>query len=1351
MQHEHAEPRRPHRQDTFDLRGQMQADEEHGYMDAEIADHSVLEDDSPDDGQQDDYMDDDGSSQLSVPDESINFDLVYSLHSFAATVDGQANVFKGDSLVLMDDSNSYWWLVKVLKTQEVGYIPAENIETPFERLARLNRHRNVDLALPTREETEDDPRHAVRSRPPINARRDPTGAPVLRDRSTTRSVIFTGSSIHNYPPAVWKTDDEDDDDDDYSFDGEGTPAELNDVHEQAAQGDQHSMDIDDGIQWDQDDDMARRTQGAPQQQQQQMMQQQQETAMQQQQQQAYAQQQQQQQQHQQQQNPYAQQQQQLGMGPAPTIRHSGSRERMDVDPVQPQQQQQQQQSQQQQQQQQQHQQQQQYARSASDPSSQPSRIPVAQQRASSGPMLPSAIVQQQQQQAEADNRQRNVQRQSSDASSAQSAGQPRRVLRKERNDGNASGTEDERDGGGKDKDKKKKSGVFGGLFGRKKDDKKKRPESVAGSGGISSDDVRDVSPQGAYGQGPANGRPQSQGPQGPYRAQQQPAPTVASAQMLKRDQAQMAAYQQQYLTRSPASPPEVVAPSYGLQSASTVLGPSGPMSLKPEGTPQRQRPGSLILSPTGTDGPAVPDLCVMRVFAGENIQSEATFKTVLVNAATSSSELVLQALQRFRIPRGENPDEYFLTVKRLEGGSAALRAHEKPLGVFEALVEAAQMELMPRVKRSSVGSISSVASNLSMHPAIAKLGMNDFADDSTVKFYLNRRSPSRLDALDDEDATLRADDLDPGKPKPNLTVNVATGNVPPERFTSPTSHFALQLFIFPEDLPNGMVFDPHTEAIIPRASLKERSVSNASASSSVSQTQRRKVFMFPRNTTVAEVIELGLERFGIVEGVVDGGDEVEDKSVKRRSMSRVRYNLTVEVEGQERELSPTSRVIDALPRPPIFKTIDKRNSDSRRRSGEHMFGAQDDVPLDDPMFILRRAVAYRQGTSRSRLSASLDEIALQHLHRQSANSATSNSDTPVVTVEDASQRRSQSGGMSRQELIAAQREASRANQRAMISTSANADSGVDVVLPNRAMLRSSRLETGAVPTMRYSYVEPDGETYDVSEIVEQEWRDEAGHRADLLDAAAGSQSREGLINRVIEKIKDSRLVPPPSAGLGSDRLSPNPPGSATSAAFSLASTSSIYSADRGLDSPRLHDQSRGSRTATPNSEGRVTVRQDSPMQAPASPNRLSPAGAAASRTGHGKQQSSGASGSDHSSTYETSAPSTPATTNVTTGPNNTPAPAPASRARTPLVLRDPDFGVGRMIALIELSAALSSRPSSRSAPREPTGDFDDVLFGTKVDLQELHPGVRDVYQDTFRQLDDLDLQLDQLLQATLRA
>lgn len=152
--------RSPKRQDTFDLRDQIltddhtsshmhaHADATNTYTGASDEEHSVLEDDSDGEEREVEYMDedDDRSSSLSIPNESIDFDLVYSLHSFAATVEGQASVVKGDSLFLMDDSNSYWWLVRVLKTQDVGYIPAENIETPFERLARLNKHRNVDVS-----------------------------------------------------------------------------------------------------------------------------------------------------------------------------------------------------------------------------------------------------------------------------------------------------------------------------------------------------------------------------------------------------------------------------------------------------------------------------------------------------------------------------------------------------------------------------------------------------------------------------------------------------------------------------------------------------------------------------------------------------------------------------------------------------------------------------------------------------------------------------------------------------------------------------------------------------------------------------------------------------------------------------------------------------------------------------------------------------------------------------------------------------------------------------------------------------------------------------------------------------
>ncbi|KAI3637397.1 hypothetical protein MIR68_004046 [Amoeboaphelidium protococcarum] len=79
---------------------------------------------------------------------SKDIGVVYAMNTFVANLEGQVCVLKGDALVLLDDTNSYWWLVRCLKTAEVGYIPAENIETQPEKLARLNKQRNMRLAAP---------------------------------------------------------------------------------------------------------------------------------------------------------------------------------------------------------------------------------------------------------------------------------------------------------------------------------------------------------------------------------------------------------------------------------------------------------------------------------------------------------------------------------------------------------------------------------------------------------------------------------------------------------------------------------------------------------------------------------------------------------------------------------------------------------------------------------------------------------------------------------------------------------------------------------------------------------------------------------------------------------------------------------------------------------------------------------------------------------------------------------------------------------------------------------------------------------------------------------------------------
>ncbi len=166
----------------------------------------------------------------------------------------------------------------------------------------------------------------------------------------------------------------------------------------------------------------------------------------------------------------------------------------------------------------------------------------------------------------------------------------------------------------------------------------------------------------------------------------------------------------------------------------------------------------------------------------------------------------------------------------------------------------------------------------------------------------------------------------------------------------------------------------------------------------------------------------------------------------------------------EKELHPSSKVIDAYIRPPTYRAAERRPNDAKRRSvdsAQLLLGSAEDVGPSDPVFTLRRAVTYR--TSRHRSSAPLDEIALQNLHRESMSNSSVASESTTGPSEEPRQRQ-----LSKQEIIAAQRAATRATQRAILSAQTNSARGLDVRLPTNAIIRSSRDEMD--DRMRYSYV-----------------------------------------------------------------------------------------------------------------------------------------------------------------------------------------------------------------------------------------------------------------------------------------
>ncbi|KAI9330536.1 hypothetical protein BDR26DRAFT_922515 [Obelidium mucronatum] len=125
--------------------------------------------------------------------EPIDEYSVYAVQTFVKQEESQVSVVKGDALELLDDSNSYWWLIRCHKTEEIGYVPAENIETPNERLARLNEKRNVILGGLTSSESMEVDESASASAS-ASASITPAGASQLQTTSINSTRSFSGTS-----------------------------------------------------------------------------------------------------------------------------------------------------------------------------------------------------------------------------------------------------------------------------------------------------------------------------------------------------------------------------------------------------------------------------------------------------------------------------------------------------------------------------------------------------------------------------------------------------------------------------------------------------------------------------------------------------------------------------------------------------------------------------------------------------------------------------------------------------------------------------------------------------------------------------------------------------------------------------------------------------------------------------------------------------------------------------------------------------------------------------------------------------------------------------------------------------
>ncbi|TIB72578.1 hypothetical protein E3Q23_03360 [Wallemia mellicola] len=998
----------------------------------------LKEDEEIFEGEFEDDDEDELSSQMSIPEDNIDYSLVYALHTFLATVEGQASVVRGDSLVLLDDSNAYWWLIRVLKTQELGYIPAENIETPDERLARLNKHRNIDITSANHSDLSHQPPSSD-THAPLKIKKQKNN-----DGKASRNVAFTAPSYRElvlYPEEIAQAEqeaaqraleeqdsyDEESDsgselsshdaslssqshsesshghlvDEQHPADSESDiiapaaaainssdpPVDASQRHSYGSSADTHSSEslvqympevkkhedntttnsgIDKDAQNSTDineiasktadetvpipDQTVESAQPAQATQPTQAAQPDIEGST---------------------QAPYKPLQADIRPlsfnSTTSSVYSSNSNKNITIQPPQLIQSQPSDSS---------------HTQSTPnvsvqnehndddqnttylttnaspllDPATSPTRKVTITPDVAQSPdpnLLMNGLSSPTQQIAQNYNHKTSFDDlMTMDSQSSEGGGSQKTSIWKssplmsDRGKDKKQSKEDKKKAKKLQKERssqslnemasndsiKKKGGVFGNLF--KKKEKKsvdstgdgvdsiKSSDSFAGSDNLS-DSLHKSSSQDHL-----NGRTsvESRNISSPMAVRHSPntftplAPiSHPSPSIRPRNESLANSSSLNDMKPSTSNNSLTVSPnaSKGLETPSPAL---SQQSWTSPNNSLNARPGSLL---------GVKHLNVLRMFAAPSLKAEATFKTVLLNGSTTANELVKQAMQRFRLSASEEESDYFITIKEQDSGNeTVIEPSQKPLALFEITNHAlaskhlsAPNSDLPKVKRSSVGSISSISSNLSALPAISKLGLGDYSDDSAVKMYIHCRKTSSVD-LHDNDVDGDAEDVyagymnDPSVSSPifddfeaskedqvNHEIN-ARNNASLSAKKKRESHILSQLHLESDKI--------NLSVLINGKDAPEGVTLDKSMKSTNGFYENR--LTIPTNSTVAEVIEQALSGFGIYEGVVDGGDDVDLRVDGRKSA--VKYRLAVKPLNKKTvdahsSLNPNSRVIDA--------------------------------------------------------------------------------------------------------------------------------------------------------------------------------------------------------------------------------------------------------------------------------------------------------------------------------------------------------------------------------------------------------------------------------------------------------
>jgi len=264
-------------------------------------------------------------------------------------------------------------------------------------------------------------------------------------------------------------------------------------------------------------------------------------------------------------------------------------------------------------------------------------------------------------------------------------------------------------------------------------------------------------------------------------------------------------------------------------------------------------------------------------------------------------------------------------------------------------------------------------------------------------------------------------------------------------------------------------------------------------------------------------------------------------------------------------------------------------------------------------------------------------------------------------------------------------------------------------------------------------VEPDGETYDISDIVEEEWQGNVDmDKKDLLEGVL-VQNKNGLgdnFDRVLNKIKDGKAARVALSRSASQRTDRDATRSISPSEYSTDAggyeTTNSRSATPNARTPtptagHARSGSASSRNLTVNTQARARSNTPNYISKPRPERNASIASVMSSELSAG---------------YTTPISHLPGETPDASPRDLTTPKPPAPR---PFLPKD-DFGIDYMMAMIDMKATMPRDPTP-----QPLDHVDEILFGRKLDIESVHPQLRDIYAGSFKELEAMDKTLDDCL------